>query len=133
MKSIIKYLFLMLIMLASTISFTSCSNDDDENGNNSSSSIVGTWSYEEEDYDYYYYEEVTFKANGTIIVKGEEYYDGDLEDSWTERGTYELDGNELIVELDGEIGFATIISVTSNKLIIEDDEDGDRYVYRRVD
>lgn len=130
MKKDLKSLFLMIAMLVATISITSCSSDDDNSNGNNNSPIVGTWAYEEEDYDYYYYEETTFKANGTIIVKGEEYYDGDLEDSWTERGTYELDGNELIVDIDDEITFATV-SISSNKLTIIDEE-GDRYVYYRV-
>ena len=123
-----KYLFLALVTI---VSLTGCINDDEgDNNAKNYSRIVGTWAYEEDDHNYYYYEETTFKANGTIIVKGEKYYDGDLEDSWTERGTYELDGNELIVDIDDEITFATV-SISSNKLTIIDEE-GDRYVYYRI-
>ena len=110
-----------------TVGFVGC--DDDNDGG--SSSIIGTWAYEEDyDDDEYYYEEITFKSNGTFIYEWEEYYNGDYE-SDSERGTYEIDGDELIVEFDGEIGFVTIISVSSNKLVLEDEE-GDRYVYYRV-
>ena len=117
----------MVSMLAMTISFVGCSDDDNDDA---SSSIVGTWVYEE-DYgdDDYYYEEITFKSNGTFIVEWEEFYDGDY-DSETERGTYELDGNELIVELDDEIIFVTVVSITSSKLVLEDEE-GDRIIYYR--
>lgn len=126
MKAIFKYLFVMISMLTITIGFVGCSDDDNDGG----SSIVGTWVYEE-DYgdDEYYCEEVTFKSNGTFIVEWEEYYDGDY-DSGTDRGTYEVDGDELIVKFDGEISIATIISVTSSKLVLED-EYGDRITYYR--
>lgn len=105
-----------------TTGFVGCSDDDNDV---SSSSIVGTWIYEEEDY----YEEVTFKSNGTMIIESEEYYNGEWE-SWTERGTYILDGNELIANIDDENIIVTIISITSSKLVLEDDE-GDRETYYR--
>lgn len=127
MKAAFKYLFVMVSMLVMTISFVSCNDEDNDE---LSSSIVGTWIYEE-DYsdDEYYYEEITFKSNGTFIVKWEEYYYGDY-DSETERGTYEIDGDELIVDFDDEISIVTIVSITSSKLILEDEE-GDRITYYR--
>lgn len=111
-------------MLSMTLAFVGCSDDDNDV---SSSSIVGTWSYEEEDY----YEEITFKANGIMIVESEEYYNGEWE-SWTERGTYELDGDKLIANIDDEIAIVTVVSVTSSKLVLKD-EDGDRWTYYRVE
>ena len=127
MKAAFKYLFVMVSMLVMTISFVSCNDEDNDE---LSSSIVGTWIYEE-DYsdDEYYYEEITFKSNGTFIVKWEEYYYGDY-DSETERGTYEIDGDELIVDFDDEISIVTIVSITSSKLVLEDEE-GDRIIYYR--
>ena len=127
MKAAFKYLFVMVSMLVMTISFVSCNDEDNDE---LSSSIVGTWIYEE-DYsdDEYYYEEITFKSNGTFIVKWEEYYYGDY-DSDTERGTYEIDGDELIVDFDDEISIVTIVSITSSKLVLEDEE-GDRITYYR--
>lgn len=127
MKAAFKYLFVMVSMLVMTISFVSCNDEDNDK---LSSSIVGTWIYEE-DYsdDEYYYEEITFKSNGTFIVKWEEYYYGDY-DSDTERGTYEIDGDELIVDFDDEISIVTIVSITSSKLVLEDEE-GDRIIYYR--
>ena len=127
MKAAFKYLFVMVSMLAMTISFVGCSDDDNDDA---SSSIVGTWVYEE-DYgdDDYYYEEITFKSNGTFIVKWEEYYYGDY-DSDTERGTYEIEGDELIVDFDDEISIVTIVSITSSKLVLEDEE-GYRIIYYR--
>lgn len=127
MKTLFKYFFVILSMMAMTIGFSACSNDD-EGG--SSSSIVGTWAYEE-DYDgEYYYEEITFKANGTLIVECEESYYDDF-DSWTERGTWEIDGDELIVEIDDEYVELRIISLTSKKLVLEDYDDYQR-TYHRV-
>ena len=127
MKAAFKYLFVMVSMLVMTISFVSCNDEDNDE---LSSSIVGTWIYEE-DYsdDEYYYEEITFKSNGTFFVKWEEYYYGDY-DSETERGTYEIDGDELIVDFDDEISIVTIVSITSSKLVLEDEE-GDRIIYYR--
>lgn len=124
MKTIFKHLFVMMSMLSMTLAFVGCSDDDNDV---SSSSIVGTWSYEEEDY----YEEITFKANGIMIVESEEYYNGEWE-SWTERGTYELDGDKLIANIDDEIAIVTVVSVTSSKLVLKD-EDGDRWTYYRVE
>lgn len=127
MKTIFKHLFSIIAILTMSVGFVSC---DDENSENEASSIIGTWIYEEDyDDDEYYYEEITFKSNGTFIVKWEEYYYGEY-DSETERGTYELDGNELIVELDDEIIFVTVVSITSSKLVLEDEE-GDRIIYYR--
>ena len=127
MKTIFKHLFSIIAILTMSVGFVSC---DDENSENEASSIIGTWIYEEDyDDDEYYYEEITFKSNGTFIVKWEEYYYGEY-DSETERGTYELDGNELIVELDDEITFVTVVSITSSKLVLEDEE-GDRIIYYR--
>ena len=112
-------------VLTMTIGFTNC---DDNKG--ISSSIIGTWIYEE-NYgdDEYYYEEITIKTNGTFICKWEEYYNGDYY-SDTVKGTYEIDGDEIIIELDDYITIATIVSVTSNKLIIEN-EDGEKSIYHR--
>lgn len=127
MKTNFKHLFSIIAILTMSVGFVSC---DDENSENEASSIIGTWIYEEDyDDDEYYYEEITFKSNGTFIVKWEEYYYGEY-DSETERGTYELDGNELIVELDDEIIFVTVVSITSSKLVLEDEE-GDRIIYYR--
>ena len=127
MKTIFKHLFSIIAILTMSVGFVSC---DDENSENEASSIIGTWIYEE-DYsdDEYYYEEITFKSNGTFIVKWEEYYYGDY-DSETERGTYEIDGDELIVDFDDEISIVTIVSITSSKLVLEDEE-GDRIIYYR--
>ena len=127
MKTIFKHLFSIIAILTMSVGFVSC---DDENSENEASSIIGTWIYEE-DYsdDEYYYEEITFKSNGTFIVKWEEYYYGDY-DSDTERGTYEIDGDELIVDFDDEISIVTIVSITSSKLVLEDEE-GDRIIYYR--
>jgi len=127
MKAAFKYLFVMVSMLAMTISFVGCSDDDNDDA---SSSIVGTWVYEEDfGDDDYYYEEITFKSNGTFIVEWEEFYDGDY-DSDTVKGTYEIDGDEIIVEFADEISIITIVSITSNKIVIED-EYGDRLTYHR--
>ena len=126
MKTTLKYLFVIMSILTMTVGFVGC--DDDNDGG--SSSIIGTWAYEEDyDDDEYYYEEITFKSNGTFIVKWEEYYYGDY-DSDTERGTYEIDGDELIVEFADEISIITIVSITSNKIVIED-EYGGRLIYYR--
>lgn len=130
MKTLFKYLFVMLSMMAMTIGFSACSDDDDDKG--SSSSIVGTWAYEEEyDDDEYYYEEITFKANGTFIAESEEYYYGEY-DSSTYRGTWEIDGDELIVGIDDEHIELRIISLTSKRLVLENDED-ETIRYYRVD
>ena len=127
MKTIFKHLFSIIAILTMSVGFVSC---DDENSENEASSIIGTWIYEEDyDDDEYYYEEITFKSNGTFIVKWEEFYEGDY-DSDTVRGTYEIDGDELIVDFDDEISIVTIVSITSSKLVLEDEE-GDRIIYYR--
>lgn len=122
MKIFFKYLFVMLSLLATTVGFTACTDKDDD----LDSSIVGTWAYEEDDY----YEEVTFKANGTMIIESEEYWNGEW-DYWTERGTYEVDGDELWGYIDDEYFEVRIVSITSTRLVLEDDED-DRITYYRV-
>ena len=129
MKAAFKYLLVMLSMMAMTIGFAGCSNNDDDD---KSSSIVGTWVLEEEYDDGYYYEEITFKSNGTVIIE----WDEDGRDIGTARGSYEIDGDELILfiddsdEYDDYYGIYIIVSITSNRLILED-EYGDRMIYYR--
>ena len=122
MKTFFRNFFVILSVLTMTMGFISCSDDDKEDF----SSIVGTWAYEEKGY----YEEITFKSNGTFIIESEEYY-RDEWDSYTDKGSYELDGNKLIVFIDDEISIVTIVSLTSTKLVLIDDE-GDSITYYRV-
>ena len=120
MKAIFRNLFVIMSVLTMTMGFISCSDDEDFD------SIVGPWAYEEKGY----YEEITFKSNGTFIIESEEYY-RDEWDSYTDKGSYELDGNKLIVFIDDEISIVTIVSLTSTKLVLIDDE-GDSITYYRV-
>ena len=124
----LKKLHTVLAILAICLCFTACSSDDDNNngGNSDAASIVGSWEYEEEDY----YEEITFKSNGTVIIYSEEYYDGEWEE-WEEKGTYSVKGNKLTVDIDDEVTTCTF-KISSKKLTIENEE-GDTYVYYRVE
>ena len=127
MMKTLKNLYTILAMLAICLCFTACSKDDDNNGGDpDASSIVGTWEYEEDDY----YEEITFKSSGTVVIYSEEYYDGEW-DEWEERGTYSVKGNKLTTDIDDEINTVTF-TVTSKKLTITDEE-GDIYIYYKVE
>ena len=122
----LKKLHTLLAMLAICLCFTACSNDDDDDNGGEAASLIGSWAYEEEDY----YEEITFKSNGTFIIYSEEYYAGEW-DEWEERGSYSVKGNKLTVDIDDEVTTCTF-KVTSKKLTIENEE-GDTYVYYRVE
>ena len=128
MKATCRFLFIMTSMLMLTTGFSGCSDDND----GADSSIIGTWAYEEDygDGDYYY-EEITFKANGTFILESVENYYGDYSTE-TLRGTWEIEGDELIVDIDGDHLEIRIVSISSNKLVLEDYEDDERMTYYKV-
>ena len=123
----LKKIHTLLAMIAICLCFTSCSKDDDDNGGDSeASSLIGSWYDEGDDY----YEKITFKKNGTVIFYYEEYYGGRWEKD-REEGTYSVKGNKLTVYIGDDVETATF-KVTSKKLTIED-EDGDTFVYYRIE
>ena len=73
MKSIKKFLFIM-VALATALAFVSCSNGDDDGG----SSTVATYTAVEDD------KVLTFFSDGTWVVTG---YDGGKKVDWS-KGTY---------------------------------------------
>lgn len=106
----LKTIFLAVLIVLGSASFTSCSDDDDD-----TDPIVGTWkltgditefyidgdlttTYDEGDSidedNYYKY---TFKSNGTVIFT--EVYEGSAEDY---SGTYTTNGNVLTLTGDGD-------------------------------
>lgn len=96
---------MFVLVLGTTVAFTSCSNDDDnDDSNNEGSTILGTWcssdsGYEIVDgirYEWNSYGETTFLEDGTVIIyaKG---YDPMEEYEYTEYASWKTDGNILYI------------------------------------
>lgn len=147
------FLWMLGMLFVMTAGFSGCSSDDDE-GVGNSSLLLGTWEithikgYDtwngtteswDEDVDATnsddYYGRVEFLENG--ILNHYSYING----SWKkEEGiNYRVDGNKIYVtdEYD-ESEPSTIVTLTADKLVIEDSEeyDGNKYweqiTYKRV-
>ncbi len=109
----IKYLGMLLAMLALSVSFVSCSSDDDSGDN--SSSVVGTWV--EKRSDTYLYLILNSNGTGFWAVKfgedGNIEYDGDFD--------YVREGDLLYLlhENPDDTEVLRIISVSSVKFVLE--------------
>ena len=133
--------YFMCILLGMAVGFTSCSDDDDEA---SVESLIGTWeSIYSEGYDIWNGEKetwdgepedplrLTFREDGTY--RGEEFYNGKWHLGVSR--TYVLKGNKLFYydEEEEESGSATIISLTKDKLVIEESfEDEYEEYYEKI-
>jgi len=105
------------MIVALTVS-VSCDDDDDAGDITGDNALLGTWGYteSEEGEDYEYSAAVTFKSDATGTVVSTETYEGTTE-TYTDSFTWSSDGNELTIELDGEIETAAY-SISGNKLTI---------------
>lgn len=147
MKKISYFLGLCAMVCCLAVGFASCSDDD---GDFSSAELVGLWEpIHTEGYDIWKgekeewnedvdagtndaeYERMEFLSDGTW--QRYYYYNG-----WklsSDRGTYRVEGNKIYAYTpyeDEELS-ATIVSLTSNRLVIEDKEDlGDEEYYEKI-
>ena len=116
------------ILLALMV-FSSCSSNDDSNS--SSNSIVGIWkpvkevevcsTGSEQVYDYSSCEQngrTTFSENGTFNITEFDLNNGNCEEYYNSSGTWELNGDNLTVVLDGETIIPTFFELTNNRLRI---------------
>ncbi|MBO5216930.1 MAG: lipocalin family protein [Alistipes sp.] len=121
--------------------FVACGNDDEENVNLTSEEklLVGTWTFEkgyENGYGYWYAEEdgyeeiVTYKSNGTGVVRVREY---DEDYGWDGPETinfeWELVGSKLYAVFYGEESVSRVEKLTERELVLSDEEG--RYYYVR--
>lgn len=139
MKKIITILTIVTLVV-----FTSCSSDDDNGGNQAS--IVGAWEYSQEGtiiggqevlepYDHGAPEcgndFIEFNANGTAI---ETYFFSNM-DSICETETftfsYEVNGQQITIDIDDEIINAEILTLNNTTLKIRTTEEfgGETFVY----
>ncbi len=106
----------ILLVLSCAFFWASCDN----NGEVENSDLVGTWSFvDSED------TETTFilNKNGTfsISTKG-----GD--ENFTEKGTWTFNDPALTLRYeDGDVFNLTVVSVSSTKLVISDENEGETY------
>ena len=118
----------MLLLVAVSAGFASCSDDDDdEDKGGGNDSIVGTWEYQEYD-DGYLYECYQFFEDGTFTCYVIES-SGDFEQSasGSETGTYKLQGSKItLYHTDGRIRVYDYY-LKGDKLIIAE------IVYTRVE
>lgn len=67
---------MLVLVLGTAVSFSSCSDDDDKGGSGDPNSIVGTWNCTIKDGSMEYFVEYTFKADGTGRMKNKTTYNG---------------------------------------------------------
>ena len=115
---IFKYMYIMLVMLASVLSFTSCSNDDNNNGTITTSTLIGKWySYKATVYaqnknttvsinktgNYsQMYIEMDFKDDSKVIGYSWEVDKNGISKWVSETGHYTINGSAVNVTFDGE-------------------------------
>ena len=97
-------------------SFISCDKNKEENTINL---IVGTWEYEESSEGFSMTVTLTFNSDNTGVSKIEIVYDG-IPDTETSNFTYQISGNKLTVNEDGDISEVTY-SISGDKLTITED------------
>lgn len=145
MKKIWNYTIVLACLFMVSFAFSSCNDDDTENGKTlpiTEKSLIGTWelTYFEYEDDYESFAEkdntvrVQFRADGT----GQSWHkDGRWEeDEFTITDWYINNGVLYIHDDEGDIEKATIVELTTNKLVLESySEDGIQYMketYRKL-
>ncbi len=112
---IFKYLLIMIVAL--TVSVSSCSDDDDP-----VNALVGTWEYTESEGGEEFIFSLTIKETltGTALITYT--FEGEIEEVVTESFTWSTDGNKLTLIIDGETVMLTY-SISSNKLMLKFQDD----------
>ena len=108
-----------MLLMAATLSMTSCGNDEPDNKDNS---IVGSWTCS----NHYHggTDSFTFKKNGTMSWT----YSGSW--SFTDfTGTYTFNGSILTVTNSSGTTWVYIVAGLSDSSLVLIDEDGDSYTY----
>lgn len=111
---------LLLGLVCVVTVFSACGGDDDDE---SSNPLVGTWwiRYIEKG-KYHSYEELTFNADLTCSVN-EYNEDGELKLSYSDKGTYKIDGDYLTIwwNKSDNKPYTRAFSVKGNQLIFPSD------------
>lgn len=112
----------LLTILFMGLSFVSCSSDDndDDGGNNTEivESIVGTWKWSDSEG----YQLITFKSNGKGTWK-----EVDKEEVYEDSFSYSYNSSKKVLKInwdDDDPEEWTVISLTSKKLVLENEEGG---------
>lgn len=135
MKKIFYFAFAAMLCCG----FVACSDSDESAKIDSDNLIVGTWTFEkgyEDGYGYWYAEEdgyeeiVTYKSNGTGVVRVREYDDDyGWDDAETVNFEWELVGSKLYAIFYGEESVSKVEKLTERELVLSDEEG--RYYYVR--
>ena len=146
MKKIWNYTIVLACLFMASFAFSSCDDDDTEDGKTlpiTEKSLIGTWEltffeYKDE-YESFAEEDntvrVQFRADGT----GQSWYkDGRWEEDEFTITDWYINNDVLYIHDDeGDIEKATIVELTTNKLVLESySEDGKQYMketYRKLD
>ena len=119
----LKYLSLFLFAVVLSLGFVSCGDDDDDV---SKSELVGKWEciknvgYERYESHPDWNDEWDNNGEGVTIKLNE---DGTYS-FMGESGTWKLDGKKLMLTTEGETQTATILEMSSSKIVLEASESG---------
>lgn len=107
------YYLLSLFTIVTICLFSSCDKDDNDSDNEGG--ITGTWEWKQSSE---YINTLKFSSKGTFTEIEKEYYKSTKKwETTTNTGTYEYDGEELILKYnDGDIEYLEVLELTSDKL-----------------
>lgn len=126
MKTASKFLAMAFILFSMAFIAPSCSSDNDDEPSIDQTLLLGkTWFSIN---DYGDSDKLEFMANGTMRITSTDSESGNIE---TETGRYTISGNKLVFIWDNygdtEVVTFKIKTLTESMLVLELDEDGDKY------
>lgn len=111
----IKFLSMMLVMLAMSVCMAGCSNDDDEKLAGNSASIIGNWVQTNE---YGTLITLQFKADKSGVINYT-YSDGSGDSNENFEYDY-IEKDRSLVIIGSQLGGSYYVTVTATKLILSD-------------
>ena len=130
MKTVSKFLAMAFIMFSMAFIAPSCSSDNDDEPSIDQTLLLGKTWFSINDYEDS--AKVEFMANGTMRITTTDSESGMIE---TATGRYTISGNKIVITQtwdnddygDTEIITGKIKTLTESMLVLELDEDGDKY------
>ncbi len=128
MKTASKFLAMAFILFSMAFIAPSCSSDSDDEPSINQTLLLGKTWFSINDYEDS--AKVEFMANGTMRITTTDSESGMIE---TATGRYTISGNKIVItqtwDNDGETEVITgkIKTLTESMLVLELDEDGDKY------
>lgn len=117
-----KNLFLIALI---ALGFVACSNDDDELSVND---FTGKWCISELEYDGKYESADVDLLLSYVEFKSDKTYEAyNYYDNSTEKGTFSLNGDDIVVTIGDESTMVTVVEMHKDWAIVQMEEDGEKF------